>query len=949
MSIKNFLLPVVIIAICIGAIALTPSPIESIEKIYTRQVKYPSVFPLTEEDKLWIENKINMMSIREKCAQLIVPAVYRNDFDVYSSGYSRISALVKDEKIGGLILFQGGLEEEINFINDMQELADIPLLIASDFERGLGTRIDDALEFPHAMAIGSTFNPDYAYEVGKVTAIQSRQIGVHQTFAPVADINNNPMNPVINIRSFSEKKEDVIKFVNAFIKGSKETRFITTAKHFPGHGNTEIDSHYDLPKINGSYEHLKTNELGPFIEAIRSGVQSIMVGHLEVPAFEPIKGIPASLSKSIVTYLLKEELGFDGLIVTDAMNMEAITKYYSEEAAAVMAIEAGCDIILMTPDELKAIDALVTAVNNGKIVLERLDESVRKILAAKRWLKIDEQKPPTLPALYGRDYKTSYSLLAKRIAEQSITMLKNDQNLIPFKQGKFKNIYCITLTDKNWSEQTEYFENILENRVGRITTYFFTDKTKKNEYKRVLQELTDADLIIIPSFIDVKTYQRPVNLSAEQIDFIAGIMRKNIPSILISFRNPYLIYLFPEAETYLNSYSYSYQSQDAMLKALLGENEINGRLPVTIPDSDLEYGSGIVLEKSLNTTIGYSLISNNLTNSIDEKINLSLTQNLFPGAVVLAAKDGKIFYNRAFGKSGVEDNSYIIEKDEIFNVSKLSNLFTTASALKLADEGLVQVDDELFIFFDGFFNPDKRKIKIKDLITHSSGLGTNIPGIKTYWDKDDLITNILNQELSYLPGSGTQYTIQNIILLREIIEMKSGEKLSTYFEHKFQKPLEIFNSGFSDLRKDYISIHYGSPPPDMVTVKTQEDFIDEIFTADSGHTSGFSGFYSNASELAVFSQMLLQNGYYGETQIMNASKVDNWFNEFRETEKMNTGSKEIEIIDPRGCSININKDNNSFIIILTNAGIRNPSNKSFVDFSEKLIQFFNEEISRGIL
>jgi CubicO group peptidase (beta-lactamase class C family) len=410
-----------------------------------------------------------------------------------------------------------------------------------------------------------------------------------------------------------------------------------------------------------------------------------------------------------------------------------------------------------------------------------------------------------------------------------------------------------------------------------------------------------------------------------------------------------LIYLFPEAETYLNSYSYSYQSQDAMLKALLGENEINGRLPVTIPDSDLEYGSGIVLEKSLNTTISYSIINNYLTNSIDEKINLSLSQNLFPGAVVLAAKDGKIFYNRAFGKSGVEGNSHTIEKDEIFNAGKLSNLFTTASALKLADAGLIQVDDELFIFFDGFFNPDKRKIKIKDLITHSSGLGTNIPGIKTYWDKDDLITNILNQELSYLPGSGTQYTIQNTILLREIIEMKSGEKLSTFFEHKFQKPLEIFNSGFSDLRKDYISIHYGSPPPDMVTVKTQEDFIDEIYNADTGHTSGFSGFYSNASELAVFSQMLLQNGYYGGTQIMNASKVDNWFNGFRETEKMNTGSKEIEMIDPRGCSININKDNNSFIIILTNAGIRNPSNKSFVDFSEKLIQFFNEEISRGIL
>ena len=947
MKIKDLLLQILASLFAVSVIGLTPTPIDSIEKIYSMRVKYPSVFPLNDDDKIWIENKVKELSIREKCAQLIMPAVYRDDLNTYSSGYNEFISLVKEEKIGGLILFQGEMEAQVDFINRMQQLADIPLLIASDFERGLGTRIDDALEFPHAMALGSTRNPDYAYKVGKVIAIESRQIGIHQNFAPVADINNNPLNPIINIRSFSEEKEEVTKFVKAFINGARETRFITTVKHFPGHGNTTIDSHYDLPKINGGKQFLLNNELYPFIEAIKAGVQAIMIGHLEVPSLEPLKGIPSSLSKSIVTHLLMNELKFDGLVVTDAMIMDAITKYYSTEDATVAAFEAGNDIILMPEDVTVAIDALEKEVNSGRISMERLDKSVRKILAAKRWLKIENDAKFDLESTQKLKSKNPNLSLAKKIAEESVTLIKNDQELIPLKTNEYKNIFCITVTDKNNGYRTEYFSNILKDRIGKVNSYFFTSKTKRNEYKHVLSEIDSAGLILIPSFIDVKTYKGPVNLSAEQIDFIGRILKKEIPTILISFRNPYLISLFPDAKAYLNSFSSSYPSQDAMLSALLGEIDIKGKLPITIPDSEFTYGWGLELDKVKTNIISYALMNSFSTGEIDKEVMLSIRAKLFPGAVILAVKDGKILYHKAFGKNGFGANKYIIQKDDVFNTGKLTSLFTTACALKLIDERKLSEDDKLGKYFDNMTDLEKNNITVKNLLLHNSGIGTKLSRLESHWTKDDLIINILREKPTYRTGSQNEFSILNLVLLQEIIEKISGEKLSKYFEENFRKPLNIFKSGYSYSRADITQIYYDPSPAVVVSAKTQDDLLNKILKNEIEGASGFNGFYTNAFELAIFSQMLLQKGFYNQKQILDAAVVENWLYEIAKDKK--SGERKFELIDPGGCLISINYDKNCSIIVLTNAEVKNPANRSFEEFSKKILRLFNEEISKGIL
>ncbi|MBT8377785.1 MAG: serine hydrolase [Ignavibacteria bacterium] len=949
MKIKNLIWQIFILPFAIGVVGLTPTQIDSIENIYSLQLKYPSVFPLTENDKTWIENKINELSIREKCAQLIMPAVYRDDLNPYSNGFDDIISLVRDEKIGGLILFQGGMEEQINFTAQMQQFSDIPLLISSDFERGLGTRIDEALEFPHAMALGSTHNPNFAYEVGRITAFESRQIGVHQIFAPVADINYNPMNPIINLRSFSEDKIEVTNFVKAFIKGAQETRSITTVKHFPGHGNTTIDSHYDLPRIEGSKDYLLNNELYPFIESIKHGIQSIMTGHLEVPSLEPVKGIPSSLSKSIITHLLKNELKFDGLIITDALIMDAITKFYSTGDAVVAAIEAGNDIILMPKDALEAIDALKKAVNSGRITLERLDESVRKILAAKRWLKIENEN---IVDPQSTKYLTSDNpnvTIAKKIAEESITLLKNDDGLIPVKPNEYKNIFCITITDKNGGYRTEYFNSKLEKRIGRMSSFLFTGKTKRTEYTKVLAEVDSADLIIIPSFIDVKTYKGPVNLSAEQIDFIAGVLKKETPTVLISLRNPYLIYLFPEAKTYLNSFSSSYFSQDEMIRALLGEIDIKGKMPITIPESELVYGSGIELLKVNTTKISYSLNDNFRSEKIYEQVENAINERLFPGAVVLAMKDGKIFYHEVFGKNGFGKNNNSIQKDDVFSIGKLTSLYTTVCALKLMDGRKFSADDKLSYYFDSITDSKKKNILIKNLVLHNSGFSPKLSHFKPYWKKDNLIFNILQEDLEYKTGYQNIYSSLNLVLLQEIIEKVSNEKLGRYFEINFRKPLSIFKSGYSYVRQDSAEIYYNPSPHVLISAKPQDDIIKNILNSDIEGTSGFDGFYTNAFELAVFVQMLLQRGYYDENQILNASTIENWIEDFHKTEILNSTKRKFELIDLGGCFLNINFDKNYSIIVLTNAEIKNPSNKSFVDFSKKLLQVFNEELSQEIL
>ena len=535
------------------------------------------------------------MNLKEKCAQMVMSWSKGFNADTNSVEFQRISSLVKKSKVGGIIFFQGEISAEQKMIHQLQKNSEIPLLISSDFERGLGSRIEDAVEFPSNMAVGATGNILYAYEMGRAIANDSKVLGVRQNLAPVADVNNNPLNPIINIRSFSENKEIVSSYTIAFIAGSKNERVITTAKHFPGHGNTQVDSHLDLPVISGSRSELYQNELVPFVQSIKAGVQSIMVGHLYVPSLQGEEKIPASLSKAIVTDLLQNEIQFDGLIITDALNMNAVTKYFSVVDAAIFAVQAGNDILLMPPDDKLTINAMVSAVEDSLISVERIDHSVRKILAAKRWLELQKKNTFSnqinkLDLLQNSNYA-----LANEIAEKSITLVKNENNIIPLDTSSKLKIGCITITDGLKIDSKEIFEKLVSKSFETTKSYFIDRKSTGRDYSRALRIIKSSDVIILPVFMRLHSENDTLTLAYHE-KFIKEILKSRKPVILISLNDPYLLSVIPAAGVYLCSYGGAEVSQKAAFDALTGKIKITGKLPISIPNTDFKLGDGITIE-----------------------------------------------------------------------------------------------------------------------------------------------------------------------------------------------------------------------------------------------------------------------------------------------------------------------------------------------------------------
>ena len=830
--------------------------------------KYPSVFPITEDDKEWIEDKILSMSLYEKCAQMIMAPVFETSLNPYSPDYDSIFVLIRKDKIGGLIMFQGTLRQEIEFIKKAQSSSDIPLLISADYERGLGERIDDALEFPHAMAIGATLNSYFAYLAGRAIAEESKLIGVNQNFAPILDINNNYLNPVINLRSFSESKYTVSELASSFILGTRHGGIIATAKHFPGHGNTEIDSHTDLPMINGSLQNLYSNELFPFINAIKYGLRSIMVGHLEIPSLDTL---PASLSGKIVTGLLQNQLGFDGLIVTDAFNMEAITNLYEMKAAIVLAVNAGNDIILMPPDPASAIRIIYNAVNSGQISEGRIDRSVRKILSAKRWLKIRNANKLTTDEIIDSVNNLYHKQLAEMIAGQSITLLKNDAGILPVDFSKYKKVACITVTDGKGDETARYFQDILDKRFTDINTYLLNNNSRRSEYNSVYSSVKNSDLILLPIFIDVPNKEKDERTRNEQISFINRILRLSPSAVIISFKSPYILSSLPKATTYINAYSFSYSSQNASLKAILGESYIKGKLPVSIPKTKYQIGSGIEMNKLRETKLSKK-IDGDLLSQINSVINSFSETHKVTNFNLCIGHNGNIVYQNAFDKNKTSIPDSLIT-NKTYNIGSLTAPLTLTSAVMLLiDDSLISIDDKVSSYIPIFRNTDKQSITIKNLLMHNSGFGSEFDSLGINWNKSQLIDAIANSKLEYVTGTNRRYSIMNDIVLQYLIERMSGKNLFDFLNERLFKPLGMINTFISKtIGKNISNSLLGTDGFRYGKSITKTEILKNIL-------DGFTGsedLNSNTENLAVLAQMFIQNGYYNGKQYILASSIKN--------------------------------------------------------------------------
>lgn len=560
------------------------------------KVEYKPRLFFGSSESSWVRKMMSKMTLEEKIGQLIACPYSGRFLNRESEELKSLESLVVKRKIGGLILYGGEVYETAHLTNRLQKLAKIPLLVASDLERGLGNQIKGATQFPPLMALGAIGSEESAFFMGKVTASEARAIGIHLTYAPVVDVNINPDNPIINIRSLGESPEEVSRLAVAFIRGCQENGLLATAKHFPGHGDTDLDSHSELPTILANLERLEKVELYPFRKVIEAGVSVIMSSHLYLPALDPTPDLPATLSAPILTELLRKKLGFKGLIVTDAMDMGGITTLYSPQEAALKAIQAGADMILKSPNSEEVIDFLAEAVRKRKLSEERIDASVKNILKAKASLGLHRNKLVDTDMLDKTIASVEHISLAEQMFENSITLVKNDNQILPLTEsGQRIAVFSLSSDPGGYFAGKTFVEEV-EERYPELISFYADAFTGDKFLQEGMEKGAEADIIVFSLFSTRRARKGTVDLNPRHIQLVREAAAGPTPVVVISFGSPYFLRHFPQVDSYLCVYRWSEEAQRVAARAIFGEIDIKGRLPVCIPDL-YPLGHGLTLYK----------------------------------------------------------------------------------------------------------------------------------------------------------------------------------------------------------------------------------------------------------------------------------------------------------------------------------------------------------------
>jgi len=616
-----------LVVIPIGGLGQSKALSSARAKRASSQVKPYSATP-SNAALNWANRELRRMSLDEKIGQLISVGVNATFLNQDSDAFKELRRQVETNHVGGIILFRGPVYESVMLVNRMQQLARFPLLISADLEAGAGMRFDDTVNLPWNMAVGATGEPEYARRQGALTAREARALGVQQIYAPVADVNNNAANPVINVRSYGEDPAAVGSFVAAFIEGAQANGVIATAKHFPGHGDTATDSHRGLPEIDVTRERLNAVELVPFRAAVKSGVGSVMTGHIGLPLIDPTavvplprdvklkpidtdesgevvveKGTMPTTLSPVMNGILRRDLGFSGLIVTDAMSMSGLTLYFTQEEASVRALEAGADLLLKPADADAAIRGVRDAVMSGRLKESRIDESVRRVLAAKFDLGLVKQRITSLESVDTKLSGADAADLAREIAEHAITLVRNDDKLLPLNSLK-PDARVFNLAITNGDDRltvTKAFEDAMTNAVGpgrKIETVVLDDRSSEADVQKALERAKRADVVIASLYGRVRSGQaRSVGLPEPGAKALHALIGGRAPLVGISFGNPYLLQSFPKLKTYVVAYGDMPSLQQAAARVLVGEIDVTGKLPISLPGL-YPRGAGIQLKRT---------------------------------------------------------------------------------------------------------------------------------------------------------------------------------------------------------------------------------------------------------------------------------------------------------------------------------------------------------------
>ncbi len=859
-------------------------------------------------DSAWVDSTLHSLSLRDKVGQMIVPyslSGYMSDND---PDYVQLVHMVKDEKVGGIVVSIGDIYEQAILLNKLQKLADVPLLVSSDYEYGLGMRLQNGIAFPSNMALGATRDSALVYEIGKVVANEARAVGVQQNYAPVSDVNNNPENPIINVRSYGENPELVARLASAFVKGSQDGGVVATAKHFPGHGDTQSDSHMTLPVENYGFGRLDTMELVPFRADIGAGLKSVMVGHIAFPLIENEPGLPGTLSPDITTGLLEDSLGFRGLIVTDAMTMRGVTIGYSTADAAIRAVKAGTDILLMPPDNSVAIDAIVRAVERGEISQSRIDNAVRKILETKSELGLNVNKfvdIGTIPRVVGTE---EHQILAEHAARRSVTIVRNTGNIIPLQYTQPEGVLCLTVSDNGDPNVSREFRAQIMRRYENVSFVQIDPTSNELDFKSAMDAVNNSSLVVIPAYIRWRSGTGTIDFVPSVQTFLQQVTESGKPVVMISFGNPYLLRSVPKVAAYVCAYGDMRVSVDAAVQALFGEVSVKGKLPVSIPSSNgtavASYGDGIDLpQTSLRIANPEEAgFDPSRLGQLDSIVNFWIADSAFPCAQLLVSKDGKIVFNKAFGTYDYSPLSRTIDLNTMFDLASVTKICaTTFAAMKLYGEGKLDLDAPVVKYVPQFGQNGKEKITVRDLLVHDSGLPPDPPRI--LWNTpvishdqlvklrknpqlmveadsfgnnfkaahDAMWDSVYASRLEYPTGTKMVYSDINFLMMGKIIEKISGMPLDEYVAENFYRPLGMTHTMFT-------------PPPSLAQfcAPTEYDslaggFIQGVVHDENsrslGGVAGHAGLFSTAGDIAVYLQLMLNHGVYDGRRYLQDSAV----------------------------------------------------------------------------
>lgn len=850
----------------------------------------------------WVDSLYNTMSEDERLGQLFM---IRAHSDKGPDHIADVEEQIKKYKVGGLCFFQGTPQKQVELINRYQKLAQpLPVMVAIDGEWGLGMRMKaTTISFPRQLMLGAIQDNQLIYDMGKEIARQMKRVGIDINFAPVVDVNNNAANPVINTRSFGEDRYNVTAKGYQYMKGMQDHGVMACAKHFPGHGDTDVDSHYDLPIIPYSKERLDSLELYPFRALSQKGVGSMMIAHLHVPAFDDRPNRPTALSKNTISNILRKELAFDGLIFTDALEMKGVTKYFEPGEVEAEALLAGNDILLLPEDIEASFRTIKQYLEDGRLNWASLEASVKRVLRAKYQMGL-QQFTPIREDNIAEDLNAPQAIaLKQKLIEHALTMVRNKRNFLPFQNLSQLNLASLSMG----ASSTTPFQRRLTS-FTKVTTLQSRKDISTKEQDQLIEKLKERDAVIV-SLHDMSSFaSRKFGIAAAQHNFIERLS-KETQVVLVVFGTPYSLQHFDHINWLLQAYDEDELTQDAAAQALFGAIPIRGRLPVTASPAS-RFNTGITMPG--NARLGYALpenvgLSSDTLAKIDQLAKEAIAKRATPGCVVLVAKDGRIVFEKAYGYHTYQRKQKM-STDDIFDLASITKVAaTTLSIMKLRDEGKIDIDQPLSKYLPSLKGTNKEDVVIKELMAHRAGLKAWIPfykqtlegtrrhprpSSKLYRTRssgsyDVKVTDNLFMDHAFVdsiwhqiyaselrPNTSYKYSDLGFYLLGQTVEELTGMPLDEYVEKTFYKPLHLRTATFNPKKKFSADRIVPSERDRYWRQQVVLGHVHDMGAAMLGGVSGHAGLFANAQDLAGIMQLFLQKGQYAQQSWIAPGTLD---------------------------------------------------------------------------